>query len=363
MHNAIRGFTVVQRVLISIFAFCALNAFANENNVLSLKPEIQRGDLSQPQGLWPFLGGALGAMDSNDSIRTGGVPTHMKILGSYYFETAPWVADAGIGIHNQFLTQNGRDSDTIQSLYTELAGRYELSNRWQLGALWSTLVDNPDRYRSNTDNLASFIGVQVLKEFNWDDTYLVRAGGRAMTDVGISGETIDTVMAEIQVSFGPKSSPAPEVIRVEEPAPQPIAPHLAARAVQTFEIDPRDVNFDTDSTKLVRSSQPYMRRLARALADNRHLFDKVEIVGHADQRGTDSYNDRLSERRAQTIANSFIASGVSRSQIITDAKGKRDLLSRSMAPAALQRNRRVQLEFHGVKNQEALKNIIDAVQR
>lgn len=168
-------------------------------------------------------------MDHNNRVRTGGVPSHVKVLGSYYFETAPWVADAGLGLHNQFLTQKGSDSDSIQSLYTELAARYELTNKWQLGAIWNTLVDNPDRYKSNTNNLASFIGLELKREFNFNNEYLVRAGGRAMTDVGISGETIDTFMAELEVSFGPS---AKEVIRVEETRPQPIAPHLATRAGQ-----------------------------------------------------------------------------------------------------------------------------------
>jgi len=352
---------LIRVVLISSFMVC-FTAFAQQNNVLSLKPEIQRGDLRNPQGIWPFLGVGLGIMDHNNNVRTGGVPSHLKILGSYYFETAPWIADLGAGVHNQFLTQKGSDADTIQSLYTELAARYKFTNRWQLGAIWNTLVDNPDRYKSNTNNLASFIGLQVMKEFTWSEDYLVRAGGRAMTDVGISGETIDTVMAEIQVSFGPTAR-APQVIRVEETRPQPIAPHLARRAIQTFEIDPDAVNFETDSTKLVSSSQQYLRRLARALAANRHLFDRVEVVGHADQRGTEEYNHRLSQRRARAIADTLISSGINRNQLVTEGRGKRELVSSSMSPSALLRNRRVELQFQGVKNQEALKNIIDSVRR
>lgn len=346
------------RLFATFLMFLSWAAIAAETtNVLSLKPEVQRGNLHNPEGLWPFLGVGLGLMDHNERIRTGGVPSHFKVLGSYYFETAPWVADAGLGLHNHFLSQNGSDNDTIQSLYTELAARYEFTNRWQLGAIWNTLVDNPDRYKSNTENLASFMGVQVMKEFAWKEEYLVRAGGRAMTDVGISGETIDTIMAELEVSFGPSSPPV-----VEKP-PQAIAPHLARRAVQTFDLDPRQVNFETDSTKLVRGSQQYLRRLARALAANRHLFDKMEIVGHADQRGTERYNDRLSKRRARAIADTMIASGISRSQIKADGLGETSLLSTSMSPSALLRNRRAVMEFEGVKNAEALKNIIDSVNR
>lgn len=349
----------MKRTLIISILFLTTAAFAEGGNVLSLKPEIQRGDLYKPEGFWPFIGVGLGAMDHNDQIRTGGTLTQVKMVGSYYFDNTPWVADVGLGLHNEFLSQKGPGSDTIQSLYTEVAGRYTLTNRWQLGAIWNTLVDNPDRYRSNTNNLASFIGLEAMKEFVWTDKYLVRAGVRAMTDVGIGGETVDSIMGELQVSFGPGSAP---VVEQPAPAPQPVAPHLARQAVQTFEFnDPGPVHFETDSAKLVPSSQSYFRRLARALADNRHLFDRISVIGHADQRGTDKYNLKLSRRRAQTIANALTVAGINVKQIHSEGRGESELLSRSMLPTALLKNRRVQLEFHGVKNQQALKNIVESV--
>ncbi len=355
-------FRSVCQLMISaaLFGFLSVS-FAAEENVLSLKNDFRRGDIKKPQGLWPFLGVGLGVMDSNEQVRTGGVTNHVKILGSYYFDETPWIADAGIGLHTEFLTQKGGGSDTVHSLYTEFAARYQLTNKWQLGAIWNTLVDNPDRYRSNTENLASFIGLQAMKEFVWSDEYLVRAGARAMTDVGIGRETVDTVMAEIQVSFGRgKSAPVAQ----QAPPPQPVAPHLATRAVQTYVFeDPGPVHFETDSTKLVPASQTYFRRLARALADNRHLFDKVEVIGHADQRGPDTYNRKLSSRRAQTITNLLATAGVNVNQLRAQGRGESELLTTSMTPQALQKNRRVQLQFHGVKNHQALKNIIESIHR
>ncbi|MBX3020570.1 MAG: OmpA family protein [Bdellovibrionales bacterium] len=348
------------RTLISLLFTASFSLHANESR-LALKPEVQRGDIRNPQGLWPLLGASMGLMDSGANVRSGGVPMHLKVIGSYYFDGTPWIADAGLGLHNEFLTQDGGGNDLIQSLYTEVAARYQFTNKWQLGAIWNTLVDNPDRYKSNTENLASFIGVQALKEFTWDEKYLVRAGGRVMTDVGIGGESINTIMGEVQVSFGDSQKVA------VQPAPviksEPIAPHLARQAVQTFQIDPGPVNFESDSTRLVNTSQQYLRRLARALADNRQLFDRVEVIGHADQRGPHPYNKKLSENRAQTIANSLLAAGINKSQIRTVGKGKSELLTQSTSPTALARNRRVQLEFHGVKNQTALKNVIDSVSR
>jgi outer membrane protein OmpA-like peptidoglycan-associated protein len=123
------------------------------------------------------------------------------------------------------------------------------------------------------------------------------------------------------------------------------------------------VHFESDSTKLVGQSQQYLGRLARALAANRQLFDKVEVIGHTDQRGTSPYNMKLSSRRAMSIENSLVSAGINKKQIQTVAKGKTELLSESMAPASLARNRRVELQFTGVKNQEALKNVIDSVKR
>ena len=360
------GLVVILLACVSAFFVASGAVFAAENgNMLAFKPEIQRGDIYRPQGLWPLLGVGMGAMDSGASARTGGVPGHIKILGSYYFDSFPFVADAGIGMHNEFLTQRGAGSDTIQSLYTEIAGRYEFTNRWQLGAIWNTLVDNPDRYKSNTNNLASFMGLQALKEFTWNGEYLVRAGGRAMTSVGLNGGSVNTVMAELEVSFGPghpkvaETPPAPAPV-VEEKA---IAPHLAKQAVQTFDLDPKLVHFDTASTKLVRESDRYFKRLARALADNHQLFQSVEVVGHTDQRGTPKYNDKLSQRRAKAISQKLVAAGVKSSQVISEGRGETELLSHSMKPSALLLNRRVQLQFKGVKNQSALQNVIQSVAR
>ncbi|MGE4131835.1 MAG: OmpA family protein [Bdellovibrionales bacterium] len=351
---------MIRRLIFSFVLLSAASAWSVERNMLTLRPDLQRGDLYKPQGLWPLLGVGLGIMDYNDQIRTGGVTNQVKVMGSYYFDDTPWVADAGIGLHSEFLTQKGQGSDTIHSFYTEFSGRYQLSHKWQLGAIWNTLIDNPDRYRSNTENLASFVGFQALKEFVYDDSYLVRAGGRVMTDVGISGEMIDTVMAEVQVSFGSSAKPIVE----NKPEPKAVAPHLASQAIKTFQFsDPGPVHFDTDSTQLVPRSKTYFRRLAQVLADNHHLFERIEVIGHADQRGADDYNRRLSLRRAQSVTNALTLAGVGSFQVRPSGRGESELLNRSMDPDALQRNRRVQLEFHGVKNREALQKLLDSVPR
>lgn len=171
----------------------SVSVFANEAGLLAFKPESQR-NLYKPQGFWSFFGMGLGAPDLKGA---NGIPLQTKFLGSYYFDESPLVADMSLGLHDQFYTGSRSKSD----LYTEIAGRYIFTNRWQLGALWDTLVDNPRQYRSNNDNLASFVGAQALKEFSLKDNYLVRVGGRATTSVGLSGGSVNSIMAELEVSF------------------------------------------------------------------------------------------------------------------------------------------------------------------
>jgi len=349
------------RLVCFLLMITSISVFAAEGNMLAFKPEVQRGDIYKPQGLWPLLGIGLGTMNDSQS-RTGGVPTNARVLGSYYFNETPIVADAGVGLQNAFVTQGG--PEMVQSVYTEFAGRYVFDNRWQLGAIWSTLVDPPHHYNSNNDNLASFIGAQALKEFSYKDEYLVRVGGRATTSLGLNGGSVNSLMAELEVSFGP--GPKSKVL-AQAPAPvirgEAIAPQLDARAMNTFELNPHFTHFASNSTKLTKESETYVKRLAHALADNHQFYDRVEVIGHTDQRGTATYNDKLSERRAHAISEKLIAAGVNSAQVVTEGRGKKNLLTHSNKPSALARNRRVQLEFIGVKNREALKNVIDSVAR
>src|SRR6185436_17765065 len=113
------------------------------------------------------------------------------------------------------------------------------------------------------------------------------------------------------------------------------------QAVRTFNLDPKHLHFNSDSTHLAKQSQAYVNRLAKALANNHQLFDRVEVIGHADQRGTNPYNDKVSQRRAKAISEKLIAAGVTTKQIKVEGRGKKELLTHSMKPSALQLNRRV----------------------
>ena len=88
-----------------------------------------------------------------------------------------------------------------------------------------------------------------------------------------------------------------------------------------------------------------MRRLARLLRSEPDPRRELEIVGHADPRGEDDYNDALSERRARAVADALIATGaIARDKTHVRGRGEREPIVPATAPPAQQRlNRRVEV--------------------
>jgi len=66
----------------------------------------------------------------------------------------------------------------------------------------------------------------------------------------------------------------------------------------------KGVYFDFDKATIKPESYPVLDDAAKILTDNPKIT--VEIQGHTDSDGSDSYNQKLSERRAYSIVDYFV---------------------------------------------------------
>ena len=74
-------------------------------------------------------------------------------------------------------------------------------------------------------------------------------------------------------------------------------------------------------------------------------FDQtvIEVAGHTDSRGSESYNQELSERRAQSVAQYLAANQVMDERIIAVGMGELRPVADNSNAAGQRLNRRVEL--------------------
>jgi peptidoglycan-associated lipoprotein len=103
------------------------------------------------------------------------------------------------------------------------------------------------------------------------------------------------------------------------------------------------VFFSLDSDSVSDESKKWLADIALALKSNPALT--VRLGGHADERGSDTYNDALSLRRARAVASFLTERGVASAQLEPAAYGVRRPLDPGHDAGAWARNRRCELKL------------------
>ena len=74
---------------------------------------------------------------------------------------------------------------------------------------------------------------------------------------------------------------------------------------------------------------------------------KLEIDGYTDSVGSDEYNQTLSDKRAETVRDYLVTSGVSMNSVAARGMGKADPVADNSTPSGRQLNRRVEMIVSG----------------
>jgi len=101
------------------------------------------------------------------------------------------------------------------------------------------------------------------------------------------------------------------------------------------------VLFDFNKATLRPEALRQLGVVLQAVKDQPNL--QTHIVGHTDGVGSDAYNMKLSQRRAESVAQYLGSQGVPRQSITTDWRGKREPIASNATAAGRAQNRRVEI--------------------
>lgn len=122
-------------------------------------------------------------------------------------------------------------------------------------------------------------------------------------------------------------------------------PKAATRSLRNLTPAPRKIDlmiqFDFNSARLQETSKPLLASLAEAMSSERIKALRFKVEGHTDAVGKASYNQQLSEKRAQSVLEFLSNKGVEKDRLLAKGKGSSELLLPDK-PDAME-NRRVRI--------------------
>lgn len=197
-----------------------------------------------------------------------------------------------------------------------------------------------------------------LRSSNWSMD-LIRS---VMTS---DGKPVGVACGEIKDEAAPKAAPAPAPAPAPVATPAPVAapaPVIPAPAPAAQKVSlPSDALFAYDSAVLSEQGKSGLA----SFADSAKKLSQLEVViavGHADRIGSDTYNQKLSEKRATSVKDFLIAQGIPANKVYTEGKGESQPVTGQncdkMGPenskntklvSCLAPDRRVELEAVGTK--------------
>lgn len=109
----------------------------------------------------------------------------------------------------------------------------------------------------------------------------------------------------------------------------------------TFRLN--NIFFDFDKADLKSESIPELNKLVNLLND--YPVIKVEVGAHTDARGSDDYNQALSERRAQSVVKWLIEQGIPASRLVSRGYGETKPVADNESDDGRALNRRVEFKL------------------
>ncbi len=106
---------------------------------------------------------------------------------------------------------------------------------------------------------------------------------------------------------------------------------------------PSGLTFGVDSSNIDPSFRPTLDKVASTLTQYEKTY--VDVMGHTDSTGSDTYNQSLSERRASSVAGYLTSKGVQQARLATKGYGESQPKGSNTTEEGRAENRRVEIRL------------------
>jgi OmpA-OmpF porin, OOP family len=256
--------------------------------------------------------------------------------------------------YNEVKGMEGKGSPFNQALFKEyqaesrseyLQGNYQSSDLWADRAMLAAKGQTPKPTQLSDWELPSAVTSDLTAARQRLQAALDKGGGTAAPNEMAKAQLGYDCWAEqtrVQENFQPDDIAAckkkfNDNIAKVEAALKPAAAPAPAKPSDFL------VFFDWDKYNLTPEA---MKIIADAVAAAKKEGAKsIRVVGHTDTSGSPAYNLRLSERRANAVAQQMIKLGIPATSITTVGKGEEDLLVPTKDGVREPQNRRAAISF------------------
>jgi len=203
------------------------------------------------------------------------------------------------------------------------------------------------------------IEMAKFNNFNWDNNLLLMAGLNFA--FGEKAQPVAPAVAPVAVAPEPKPETKPVAVAPEAKVcpvnvdsdkdgvfdPQDKCPNTP----EGFKVDSDGcplkatlrLNFITDGYTVDAAGVEKVKEFAKFLKDSPTY--KAAIVGHTDSTGSDKHNQKLSEKRAETVKLMLIKDGIASERLTSEGMGEKMPVASNKTKQGRSENRRIEVEL------------------
>ena len=208
-------------------------------------------------------------------------------------------------------------------------GRLPLSEMFSLFAEGGGYIYHVESVNGGDDNLAPLAGLGVTARLHdWVDLqaryrYIVRVGDdpdNGKANSGTQRWVSDISTATLELVIHPNRSQPKEAVPTPAPVVVPPPPAEPEVVDQTFNLS-SDVLFAFGKADLKQEGMSALDDLYQQIVDVQPKDGSAVVMGYTDRIGSDTNNQRLSEARAQTVADFLISKGLPADKVSIQGNG------------------------------------------